>query len=169
MIRLLQKSGYNSTVNVTNTTLHLCVFQHTSRKVRQLLPFSVSVNLAEEGTDFGKLRLISNICYDLLHDRIDPEQATSRLKELEQQPPTYDVYVQSIAYVITAAAFVLIIHGSWRDVWLGFLGGCLTLGSVQSFAHFCPTKRETIGLFCAAFLPAVSATAASLSSSHPLC
>lgn len=125
------------------------------------LPYTVSVPI-KEGANLQKLEDLSCICRDLLHDNIDSNQAAQLLQELEKQGPHWNVYLRSVAYAVTSAGFAAILKGSWTDVWISLLGGVLAFITTSAFSRYWPSTRDTLGMFAAALLPAILATAFSL-------
>ncbi len=108
-------------------------------------PASKLIRVSQRSTDLHKVTLVNSISRSISSREMTPQQAYSRLKEIEKEGMGYSVWVQIFAAFISSGCFLIMFQGQWSDfIWSCIAGGlgfsCLLylhwLLEVRFFAEF---------------------------------
>ena len=108
-------------------------------------PASKLIRVSQRSTDLHKVTLVNSISRSISSREMTPQEAISRLKQIEKAGMGYSVGVQIFAAFISSGCFLIMFQGQWNDfIWSCIAGGlgfsCLLylhwLLEVRFFAEF---------------------------------
>lgn len=86
----------------------------------------VKIVRAVQGVDLGRLRDVHNIYKNVVHDKLGVDEATSRLDDVMNQKPKFNVWLRVLVYGVASAAVAPFgFKGRFIDLPIAFILGCL--------------------------------------------
>jgi len=117
------------------------------------------IRIYSRTVDLNKVVFVNEISRNLSEGKISLDEATSKLKKIEEEAPIYPKWLQIFAAALASGFFSLIFGGDWHDFFPTVLSGGLgfilfifihRLAEIKFFAEI--IASFTVGLFAHLFM-----------------
>lgn len=108
------------------------------------------IRIMERTTDLDKVANVNSISRKISNGDLNVEEAYDSLKEIEEAPSTYSLFLQVIAASIASGCFLIMFQGQWADFFPAVFAGGSGFLAVIYFHRLVPIKF--FAEFLAAFI-----------------
>ena len=108
-----------SRADVFIITSSMMVTVHTDEGV-----FTQTRRITSSATDFERIHRLNELCRRICEHKIAPEEIPKALEDLTRCKK-YPFWLECAAYSVITAAFTLFFGGSWREMLVAFVIGCV--------------------------------------------
>lgn len=104
--------------------------------------------------NLGALSKIVEIANNLLSDTIDFTEAKQAMKSIKTTPPTYNIFLELLGFMVSAGAFSIILDTSWTSaIAASFVGGIVYLITLLGRRSvYIRSTQEALVAFVATFV-----------------